>query len=56
MNFMMARVHRSFQAARILLGVNTVMFALGMMAAAAARAQNSVKSVLNAPVPSNKLK
>jgi lipopolysaccharide export system protein LptA len=48
MNFMMARVHRSFRAGRILLGVNTVVFALGMMAAADARAQNSVKSVPNA--------
>ena len=48
MNFTMGPVHRSFRAGPILLGVNTVVFALGMMAAADARAQNSVKSVPNA--------
>jgi lipopolysaccharide export system protein LptA len=48
MNFMMARVHRSFRAGRIMVGVNTVVFALGMMAAGDARAQNSAKSLPNA--------
>ena len=48
MNFMMARVHRSFRSGRIVLGVNTVVFALGMMAAGDARAQNAAKSVPNA--------
>ena len=48
MNFMMARVHRSFRSGRIVLGVNTVVFALAMMAAGDARAQNAAKSVPNA--------
>jgi lipopolysaccharide export system protein LptA len=48
MNFMMARVHRSFQAGRISLGVDAAVFALAMMAAGGAGAQDQVKSVPNA--------